>query len=65
MGPEQGTSLPPGHGRIRDTKPLPGRDLAEFKSFLLLITFPPASSHPLRPLMSTGGTKSKRATAVD
>lgn len=59
-------SLPAGSRGIRDTKlPARGADFAGSKSFLLLITLPPASSHPLHPLMSTEGTRSKTATAVD
>lgn len=59
------TSLPSGCRGIKDTKTPAGGDFAGSKSSLLLITLPLASPHPLRPLMSTGGTRSKTATAVD
>lgn len=77
MGSHQDFSIPPIHWErttqppcltgtegLGTQTPLLGGDFAESKSFLLLITLPLASPNPLHPLMSTGGTRSKTATAV-
>lgn len=75
MGSHQDFSIPPvsngrGPRHLTDTEglgtqtPVLGADFAGSKSFLLLITLPLASPHPLHSLMSTGGTRSETVTAV-